>query len=95
MENLVLFNKGMSVKDTMKYLVTLYYGFLSSVNTFFIVYRLNEDKGLKSSRKYLIPVLIYGAISPFILFLFPELNNGLRYMLNFIALVLVNNFFRP
>jgi len=93
MENLVLFNKGMSVKDTMKYLVTLYYGFLSSVNTFFIVYRLNEDKGLKSSRKYLIPVLIYGAISPFILFLFPELNNGLRYMLNFIALVLVTTTF--
>ena len=73
----------------MNSLVTLYNGFLTSVNIFVIVYRLNENKGFQNIRKYIVPVLIFGAISPLIIILLPNLNNGLRFMLNLIALVLV------
>lgn len=73
----------------MNSLVTLYNGFLNSVNIFVIVYRLNENKGFQNIRKYIVPVLIFGAISPLIIILLPNLNNGLRFMLNLIALVLV------
>lgn len=72
----------------MNSLVTLYNGFLNSVNIFVIVYRLNENKGFQNIRKYIVPVLIFGAISPLIIILLPNLNNGLRFMLNLIALVL-------
>ena len=73
----------------MNSLVTLYNGFLTSVNIFVIVYRLNENKGFQNIRKYIVPVLIFGAISPLIIILLPNLNNGLRFMLNLITLVLV------
>ena len=73
----------------MNSLVTLYNGFLTSVNIFVIVYRLNENKGFQNIRKYIVPVLIFGAIWPLIIILLPNLNNGLRFMLNLIALVLV------
>ncbi len=73
----------------MNSLITLYNGFLTSVNIFVIVYRLNENKGFQNIRKYIVPVLIFGAISPLIIILLPNLNNGLRFMLNLIALVLV------
>jgi len=73
----------------MNSLITLYNEFLTSVNIFVIVYRLNENKGFQNIRKYIVPVLIFGAISPLIIILLPNLNNGLRFMLNLIALVLV------
>lgn len=77
----------------MNSLVTLYNGFLNSVNIFVIVYRLNENKGFQNIRKYIVPVLIFGAISSLIIILLPNLNNGLRFMLNLIALVLVISVF--
>jgi len=72
----------------MSSLVTVYNGLLTAVNTFFLVYRLNEDNA-NSLSKYVIPTLAWGIFSAYLIVLFPELHNGFRVILNLVALVLI------
>ena len=72
----------------MNSLVTLYNGLLTSVNMFYIIYRLNEDDDFDRVGNYLIPVLVFGLFSPLISILLSELKSGMKIVLNLIALVL-------
>jgi len=69
-------------------LVTLYNGLLTSVNMFYIIYRLNEDDDFDRVGNYLIPVLVFGLFSPLISILLSELKSGMKIVLDLIALVL-------